>query len=137
MHWNGIKKQSLSPPVNGRINTHRDANRIRRQKWELLSVSFVLIAASVRVRAAEAIFNHAAKTIEIEDIYARVEALEAAAGSGEQKPSAEILTLWPPNCRKGIASPLVFGIMRSRHQSQIYVRLSGQFPDVRSAPSVP
>ena len=38
--------------------------------------------ASVRVRAAEAIFNHAAKAIEIEDIEARVTALELAA---EQK----------------------------------------------------
>jgi chemotaxis methyl-accepting protein methylase len=36
------------------------------------------------VRAAEAIFNHAAKAIEIEDIEARVAALEAAAG-GEQR----------------------------------------------------
>ena len=33
---------------------------------------------SVRVRAAEAIFNHAAKAIEIEDIEARVSALEAS-----------------------------------------------------------
>jgi hypothetical protein len=37
--------------------------------------------ASVRVRAAEAIFNHAAKAIEIEDIEARVSELERAAGS--------------------------------------------------------
>ena len=36
--------------------------------------------ASVKVRAAEAIFNHAAKAIEIEDIEARVAALEMAAG---------------------------------------------------------
>lgn len=35
--------------------------------------------ASVKVRAAEAIFNHAAKAIEIEDIEARVAALEEAA----------------------------------------------------------
>jgi transposase-like protein len=35
--------------------------------------------ASVKVRAAEAIFNHAAKAIEIEDIEARVAALERAA----------------------------------------------------------
>jgi hypothetical protein len=35
--------------------------------------------ASVKVRAAEAIFNHAAKAIEIEDIEARVAALEASA----------------------------------------------------------
>jgi len=35
--------------------------------------------ASVKVRAAEAIFSHAAKAIEIEDIEARVTALEAAA----------------------------------------------------------
>jgi hypothetical protein len=89
MHWNGIKKQSLSPPVNGRINTHRDANRIRRQKWELLSVSFVLIAASVRVRAAKAIFNHSANAIEIEDIEARVAALEAAAGAESRSPAPE------------------------------------------------
>ena len=41
--------------------------------------------ASVRVRAAEAIFNHAAKAIEIEDIEVRVAALEAAAVSGEQR----------------------------------------------------
>jgi hypothetical protein len=38
--------------------------------------------ASVRVRAAEAIFNHAAKAIEIEDIEARVAALEAGTASG-------------------------------------------------------
>ena len=36
--------------------------------------------ASVRLRAAEAIFNHAAKAIELEDIEARVTALEEAAG---------------------------------------------------------
>ena len=41
--------------------------------------------ASVRVRAAEAIFSHAAKAIEIEDIEVRVAALEAAAASGEQR----------------------------------------------------
>jgi transposase-like protein len=35
--------------------------------------------ASVKVRAAEAIFNHAVKAIEIEDIDARVTALEQAA----------------------------------------------------------
>jgi hypothetical protein len=35
--------------------------------------------ASVRVRAAEAVFNHAAKAIEIEDIEARVSELERAA----------------------------------------------------------
>jgi len=35
--------------------------------------------ASVKVRAAEAIFNHAAKAIEIEDIDARLRELEAAA----------------------------------------------------------
>ena len=34
---------------------------------------------SVRVRAAEAIFNHAAKAIEIEDVEVRVTALEQAA----------------------------------------------------------
>ena len=39
--------------------------------------------ASVRVRAAEAIFNHAAKAIEIEDIESRVAALEQAAASGK------------------------------------------------------
>ena len=37
--------------------------------------------ASVKVRAAEAIFNHAAKAIEIEDIEARVAELERAAES--------------------------------------------------------
>ena len=41
--------------------------------------------ASVKVRAAEAIFNHAAKAIEIEDIEARVAALEAATASGEPR----------------------------------------------------
>jgi hypothetical protein len=39
---------------------------------------------SVRVRAAEAIFNHSAKAIEIEDIDVRVAALEAAAAGGQQ-----------------------------------------------------
>jgi hypothetical protein len=34
--------------------------------------------ASVKVRAAEAIFTHAAKSIEIEDVEARVSALEAS-----------------------------------------------------------
>jgi transposase-like protein len=41
--------------------------------------------ASVKVRAAEAIFNHAAKAIEIEDIEARVGALEEAAGKTGQR----------------------------------------------------
>jgi len=40
--------------------------------------------ASTRVRAADSIFNHAAKAIEIEDIDARVTELERAAGT--QKP---------------------------------------------------
>jgi hypothetical protein len=40
--------------------------------------------ASVRVRAAEAIFNHAAKAIEIEDIEARVTALERAAETSQR-----------------------------------------------------
>jgi transposase-like protein len=39
---------------------------------------------SVRVRAAEAIFNHAAKAIEIEDVEARVSALERAAEGSAQ-----------------------------------------------------
>ena len=39
--------------------------------------------ASVRVRAAEAIFNHAAKAIEIEDVEARVAELERAAESSK------------------------------------------------------
>ena len=39
--------------------------------------------ASVKVRAAEAIFNHAAKAIEIEDIEARVMALEQAVESSK------------------------------------------------------
>ena len=39
--------------------------------------------ASVKVRAAEAIFNHAAKAIEIEDIEARVVALEQAVESSK------------------------------------------------------
>ena len=41
--------------------------------------------ASVKVRAAEAIFNHAAKAIEIEDIEARVSALETAAPKGDSR----------------------------------------------------
>ncbi len=40
--------------------------------------------ASVKVRAAEAIFNHAAKAIEIEDIEARVSELEQAADASKQ-----------------------------------------------------
>jgi len=36
------------------------------------------------VRAAEAIFNHAAKAIEIEDVEARVSALERAAEGSAQ-----------------------------------------------------
>lgn len=38
--------------------------------------------ASVRVRAADSVLDHAAKAIEIEDIEARVAALEQAAASG-------------------------------------------------------
>jgi hypothetical protein len=38
---------------------------------------------STRVRAAESVLNHAAKAIEIEDIEARVAALEQAAASGK------------------------------------------------------
>jgi hypothetical protein len=41
--------------------------------------------ASVRVRAADSVFNHAAKAIEIEDIEARVAALEQSVGSGTQR----------------------------------------------------
>jgi hypothetical protein len=41
--------------------------------------------ASVRVRAADSIFNHAAKAIEIEDIEARVAALEQAAAASSRK----------------------------------------------------
>ena len=41
--------------------------------------------ASVKVRAAEAIFNHAAKAIEIEDIEARVAALERAVPQGNPR----------------------------------------------------
>ena len=40
--------------------------------------------ASVRLRAAEAIFNHAAKAIEIEDIEARVAELERGAEASKQ-----------------------------------------------------
>jgi transposase-like protein len=40
--------------------------------------------ASVRVRAAEAIFNHAAKAIEIEDIEAQVAELERDAEASKQ-----------------------------------------------------
>jgi DNA-binding MurR/RpiR family transcriptional regulator len=40
--------------------------------------------ASVKVRAAEAIFNHAAKAIEIEEIEARVANLERAAEAAKQ-----------------------------------------------------
>ena len=42
--------------------------------------------ASVKVRAAEAIFNHAAKAIEIEDIEARVSELERAAEASKPGP---------------------------------------------------
>jgi len=41
--------------------------------------------ASVRVRAAESVMNHAMKAIEIEDIEARVAALEASAGNADQR----------------------------------------------------
>ena len=52
--------------------------------------------ASVEVRAAEAIFNHAAKAIEIEDIEARVAALEASvAGPEARSMSAAVTEDWP------------------------------------------
>jgi len=41
--------------------------------------------ASTKVRAADSVLDHSAKSIEIEDIEARVAALEAAAASGEQR----------------------------------------------------
>jgi len=41
--------------------------------------------ASVKVRAAEAIFNHAAKAIEIEDLDARLSALEAVKADGDRR----------------------------------------------------
>jgi hypothetical protein len=44
--------------------------------------------ASVRVRTAEAIFNHAAKAIEIEDIEVRVSELERAAGPQDRRGGA-------------------------------------------------
>jgi Helix-turn-helix domain len=42
--------------------------------------------ASVRVRAADSILDHTAKAIEIEDIEARVAALEAATGKNGARP---------------------------------------------------
>lgn len=44
--------------------------------------------ASVRVRAADSIFNHAAKAIEIEDIEARLSELERAAEASKQAKGA-------------------------------------------------
>ena len=41
--------------------------------------------ASTRVRAAESIFNHAAKAIEIEDIEARVSELERVAEQNKER----------------------------------------------------
>ena len=41
--------------------------------------------ASTKVRAADSVLDHAAKAIEIEDIDARVTALEAAAAGGQQQ----------------------------------------------------
>jgi len=41
--------------------------------------------ASVRVRSADSVLNHAAKAIEIEDLEARVTALEHAAATGAQR----------------------------------------------------
>ncbi len=41
--------------------------------------------ASTRLRAAECVMNHATKAIELEDIEARLAALEAASASGEQR----------------------------------------------------
>ena len=41
--------------------------------------------ASVKVRAAEAIFNHAAKAIEIEDVEARVTELEHTAEASKER----------------------------------------------------
>jgi transposase-like protein len=45
--------------------------------------------ASVRVRAADSIFNHAAKAIEIEDIEARLSELERAAEASKQMTKAK------------------------------------------------
>jgi hypothetical protein len=42
--------------------------------------------ASVRARVADSIFNHAARAIEIEDIQARLAALEDAAEAPRQRP---------------------------------------------------
>ena len=55
--------------------------------------------ASVRVRAAEAIFNHAAKGIEIEDIEARVAALETAAVSDKAGSCGWTLPTQSTGCR--------------------------------------
>jgi len=44
------------------------------------------VPASVRVRAADSVLDHAAKAIEIEDIEARVTALEQVAPSGRPQP---------------------------------------------------
>jgi hypothetical protein len=41
------------------------------------------VPASVRVRAADSVLNHATKAIEIEDIEARVAALEAATANAK------------------------------------------------------
>jgi hypothetical protein len=43
------------------------------------------VPAAVRLRAAECVFNHAIKGIELEDIETRLAALELAAPQGKQK----------------------------------------------------
>lgn len=67
-----------------RLHTYRQSIA-RLQQGKLAAATTLLktmidasTPASVKVRAAEAIFNHAAKAIEIEDMDARLSVLEAA-----------------------------------------------------------
>jgi hypothetical protein len=55
--------------------------------------------ASVRVRAAEVIANHSRKAIEIEDVEARVTAVEEAASEQGKRRSARWLPAWHGSSR--------------------------------------
>jgi transposase-like protein len=57
----------------------------RPRPWLLKTLIDANTPASVKVRAAEAIFNHAAKAIEIEDLDARLSALEAVKAEGDRR----------------------------------------------------
>jgi hypothetical protein len=91
-----IRLQRANPGGRQQYGHSRPAGSAEGAVWRSAAATTLLktlidasTPASVRVRAADSIFNHAAKAIEIEDIEARLSELERAAEASRQMTKAK------------------------------------------------